>query len=366
MRNTIKTIALLSALVITTQCGQAQSSTGDKKLVVVVMDGFRWQELFHGADSAILFSQEMNKSDRKEHADYWAVDQDTRKRKLMPFVWGTIAKQGQIFGDRDKGNLVNLRNTFWFSYPGRSEIFAGYFDPRVNSNEYPDNPNTNVLEFLNQQAAYKGKVAAFSSWDAVARIMARKRSGIYVNIYEEDIPGPSLSTAEAVANANQHLVPHVFGEGERIDAATYTLARSYVQAKHPKIIYLDLGDTDEFAHAGKYDDYLDAGHHADAICSDLWNTLQQDPFYKGQTYMLIVPDHGRGIDAKWTSHGEQTPRCNETYFMAMGPGIAPKGAIGTSGQLYQEQYAQTIARLLGYTFKADHPIAEPVKELLQK
>lgn len=362
----LKNIFLLAFSAMTLMKGIAQPKQGEKKLVIVVMDGFRWQELFRGADSAILFSTEMNKSDRKQHDDYWVADPELRKHKLMPFVWGTIAKQGQIYGDRDKGNLVNLRNTYWFSYPGRSEIFSGYFDPKVNSNEYPDNPNTSVLEFLNQQAAYKGKIAAFSSWDAVARIMARKRSGIYVNIYNEDIPGPSLSTAEAVANANQHLVPRVFGEGERIDAATYSLARSYVQAKHPKVIYLDLGDTDEYAHAGKYDDYLDAGHHADAICADLWNTLQKDPFYKGQTYLLIVPDHGRGMDAKWTSHGEQTPRCNETYFMAMGPGIAPRGAITKAGQIYQEQYAQTIAMLLGFTFKAEHPIAEPVKELLAK
>jgi hypothetical protein len=366
MNGMIKNLFTFSALIAFSCFATAQSKPTDAKLVIVVMDGYRWQELFQGADSTILFSKEMNKSGRSDHAAYWDANIETRKRKLMPFVWGTLAKQGQIFGDRDKGNLVNLRNTYWFSYPGRSEIFAGYFDPKVNSNEYPDNPNTTVLEYLNQQPAYKGKVAAFSSWDAVSRIMARKRSGIYVNINEEDIPGPSLSTAESFANANQHLVPRIFGEGERIDAVTYAMARSYVQAKHPKIIYLDLGDTDEFAHAGKYDDYLDAGHHADGICGDLWNTLQMDPFYKGQTYLLIVPDHGRGIDAKWTSHGEQTPRCNETYFMAMGPGIAPKGVISTGGQLYQEQYAQTIAKLLGYTFKADHPIAEPVKELFGK
>ncbi len=361
-----RTLSSLMAFIILFVSTYAQKTPTDKKLVVVVMDGFRWQELFHGADSSILFNPAMNKSDRKNHDEYWDADPEVRKQKLMPFVWGTMVKQGQLFGDRDKGNLVNLRNSYWFSYPGRSEIFAGYFDPKVNSNEYPDNPNTNVLEYLNQQPAYKGRVAAFSSWDAVARIMARKRSGIYVNIYDEDIPGPSLSTAEAVANVNQHIVPHVFGAGERIDAATYSLARSYVQARHPKVIYLDLGDTDEFAHAGKYDDYLDAGHHADAIFGDLWKTMQKDPFYKGQTYLLVVPDHGRGIDAKWTSHGAQTPRCNETYFMAMGPGIAAKGVISQPGQLFQEQIAQTIAKLLGHTFKADHPVAGPVQELFAK
>jgi hypothetical protein len=35
-------------------------------------------------------------------------------------------------------------------------------------------------------------------------------------------------------------------------------------------------------------------------------------------------------------------------------------------QLYQEQFAQTMAKLLGYTFKADHPIGEEIKSVINK
>jgi hypothetical protein len=35
-------------------------------------------------------------------------------------------------------------------------------------------------------------------------------------------------------------------------------------------------------------------------------------------------------------------------------------------QLYQQQFAQTIAKLLGYTFKANHPIAQEIRYLLNK
>jgi hypothetical protein len=82
---------------------------------------------------------------------------------------------------------VNVQNTYWFSYPGRSESFTGYFDPAVNSNEYPDNPNTNVLEYIDQQPGFHGKVVTFASGDAVARILNRNRNGMLVNIYGEDI-----------------------------------------------------------------------------------------------------------------------------------------------------------------------------------
>jgi hypothetical protein len=31
--------------------------------------------------------------------------------------------------------------------------------------------------------------------------------------------------------------------------------KSYLMANHPRILYIDLGDNDDFAHAGLYGDY---------------------------------------------------------------------------------------------------------------
>ena len=358
------TLALLISL---STCAVAQNPAPSKNLVIFVMDGYRWQELFGGADSSILFNTTYNHTDSVYTvAKYWAPTPAERRQKLMPFVWETIAQKGQLFGNRQLGSQVNVENAYWFSYPGRSEIFSGYFDSVVNSNEYPDNPNTNVLEFIHQQPAFHGKIATFASWDAVARILNRNRNGMFVNIYGEDVKGPSLTPLQKEANVWQHMLPDIFGKGERLDAGTYALAKAYLLANRPRILYIDLGDNDDFAHAGEYGDYLDAAHYADAMFKDIWNTIQKDPFYKDQTSLLIFPDHGRGIGTEWTSHGSKVAHSNETYLMAMGPGIAAKGEIKTAGQLYQAQYAQTIAALLGLHFTAKHPVAAPVKELLAR
>jgi hypothetical protein len=330
------------------------------------MDGYRWQELFQGADSGVLFNKQYNHNDSAwTVTKYWDTNLQERRHKLMPFVWETIARQGQIFGNRQYGNFVNVQNKYWFSYPGRSEIFTGYYDSAVNSNEYPDNPNINVLEFINQQPAFHGKISAFASWDAVARILNRNRNGMLVNIYGEDVKGDALTPLQKEANLWQHTLPDIFGKGERLDAGTYALAKAYLLANRPRILYIDLGDNDDFAHAGDYGDYLDAAHYADAMFKDIWNTLQEDPFYKDQTAMIVFPDHGRGIGPGWTSHGARTPHSDETYLLAMGPGIAPKGELKAPGQIYQAQYAQTIAALLGLHFTAQHPVAAPVQGLLK-
>jgi hypothetical protein len=346
---------------------KAQQPTQAKNLIIFVMDGYRWKELYQGADSSILFNRKYNRGDYNwTITKYWAANAEERRKKLMPFTWQTIASEGQLYGNRDYGNYVNVQNTYWFSYPGRNEIFTGYCDTAINSNDYPDNPNTNVLEYINTKPGFTGKIATFASWDAVARILNRNRNHMPVNIDREDVMGNQLTPLQKEANTWQHLLPDVFGKGERLDAGTYMLAKAYLLANHPRILYIDLGDNDDFAHAGEYGDYLDAAHYADAMIADIWQTIQADPFYKGRTDMLVMPDHGRGNGAEWTNHGARTQHSDETYLMAIGPDIAAKGEMKDASQIYQQQYAQTIAALLGFTFTANHPIAAPLKQILGK
>lgn len=335
-----------------------------KNIIVVTVDGYRWEELFKGADSVNLFGHKYTSQDSAWRVKkYWAESAIKRREKLMPFFWSTIVGEGQLYGNRALDNLVNVRNSYWFSYPGYSEILTGYFDPAINSNGYPNNPNHNVLEFIDQQKGFKGKVAAFASWDALSRIINRDRNGLLVNIYDEDVKGPHLTELQKEANLWQHTIPATFGQGERLDGNTYAIMKAYVMANHPKVTYLDFGDTDDFAHEGKYDYYLDAAHYVDAMIGDLWAYLQSDPFYKDKTTLLISPDHGRGEGRGWTSHGSEIAHANETWLAVIGPDTKAAGEVKTKGQIYQDQYAQSIAHFLGLNFTAEHPIGKAIESI---
>jgi hypothetical protein len=50
----------------------------------------------------------------------------------------------------------------------------------------------------------------------------------------------------------------------------------------------------------------------------------------------------------------------------MGPGIPAKGEMKTGVQIYQKQFAQTIASLLDLKFSAKHPVATKVREIENK
>ncbi|MNF83745.1 hypothetical protein D3C84_660740 [compost metagenome] len=83
---------------------------------------------------------------------------------------------------------------------------------------------------------------------------------------------------------------------------------------------------------------------------------------------MITVDHGRGDKTKtqWTDHGADVVGASEIWFAAIGPEIAAKGEIKTDTQLYQKQFAQTIAKIMGYNFTTTHPVAGEIPELLQK
>ena len=136
-----------------------------------------------------------------------------------------------------------------------------------------------------------------------------------------------------------------------------------MQTKKPKVFYISYGETDEWAHSGRYKDYLDAANRVDKWIKDLWTYIQTDLFYKNKTAIFITTDHGRGNIKKeeWTSHNQDIKDSYQMWFAAMGPGIKAKGEVKTAQQLYQKQFAQTMAAMLGLKFAAEHPVGEKIE-----
>ena len=123
-----------------------------RNVLVVTMDGMRWQEVFGGMASALLTQKEGGVSEaarKKSDERFGGATSEERRAKLLPFIWTVVAKNGQIFGDPSKGSDARVTNGMRFSYPGYNEILSGFPDPRIDSNDKVPNPNVTVLEWLN-------------------------------------------------------------------------------------------------------------------------------------------------------------------------------------------------------------------------
>ncbi|MCC6695876.1 MAG: alkaline phosphatase family protein [Candidatus Hydrogenedentes bacterium] len=334
-----------------------------RNILFVMTDGLRWQEVFHGADEALMVKE--NGIDDSEKAKFWQETPEARRELLMPFLWRTVAAQGQVFGNQDKGSVAVLTNGLNFSYPGYSETFCGFADPRINSNAKKPNPNVTVLEWLNGKSPYRGEVAAFGAWDVFPSILNRRRCGFLVNAGYEPMEGKRLSPTMALLNRLKQETIRYWG-GEPFDSLTFETAFEYFKTEKPRILYLSLGETDEWAHGGRYDLYLESARNFDAAVKTLWETAQSMPRYRGKTTLILATDHGRGLapDA-WKGHGQDVQGSEAVWMAFMGPDTPALGERTQTEQVTQSQIASTLAAFLGEDYCAAVPQAgKPILDVV--
>lgn len=353
-------LALLLTLSLSSYAQQPSEN-----IIIITTDGFRWQELFRGADSAIFFNDKYVTDTASLGSLYWAATPEERRKKLMPFTWNYIAAKGQLWGNREWGNKVSVANPYRFSYAGYNEIFTGYADPSIMTNKARNNSNRNLLAYLNSLEEYRNSVVSFGSWKLFSHILNGTSQKIPLNCGYQPAAGDSLTfTEQAVnylqSNSEDAALP------TRTDLLTFTMATEYIRKNHPRIVHIGFGETDEFAHHSQYDNYLNQANQFDKFLSDLWTLLQRDPFYRNKTTLFITTDHGRGRKpGNWAVHGPFTGGSDETWLMQLGPNIAPLGEVRFEAEVFNEEFAQTIARYLGKYFTASHPVAGPSYAVLQ-
>ena len=111
------------------------------------------------------------------------------------------------------------------------------------------------------------------------------------------------------------------------DVVTMEFAREHLTRHKPRVLYIALGETDEWGHGRRYDLYLDSAHNSDRYLAELWQMLQKMPEYRGCTSLIVTTDHGRGdTRVDWTDHGKNVPLAEFIWFAVLGPGYAAAGS----------------------------------------
>jgi hypothetical protein len=274
----------------------------------------------------------------------------------MPFLWNVMATQGQIFGNRDLGSDSHVTNVFNFSYPGYSETLTGISDPRVDSNDDVPNPNPTVFAWLNAKLEFAGKVAAFGAWETFYGIFDSEHCGFIVNAGYDPLTAIAATPELALLNALKVETPRIWPD-EPFDALPFHTAIEYIKAKKPRVLFIGLGETDDWAHEGAYAEYLISAHLGDSYLRQLWELLQSMPEYRDKTTLIVLPDHGRGEGAEWTSHGQKLPASRETWMAFLGPDTAALGERTQGTVVTESQVAATVAALLGEDYRAAVPKA---------
>ncbi len=353
--------APLLALLALATTGMPALATKTQNVVLIVSDGLRWQEIFQGADPLLL--QARNGGNWIDDADlkrrYWRESPQERRRIIFPFLWGTVATQGQLFGNRTLGSDAHVTNGRAFSYPGYNEMSVGFPNPDINSNHYGPNPSVSVFEWLNRSPELAGKVAIYGTWATHAEIFNAARSHLVIQAGWTPPPRTGDASRDALL-ARLFDTTTRFDEEDLPNSLLQVELLDYVRTAKPHVLFVGYGETDNWAHQGRYDLVLESAQRTDAFVRELWDTMQAMPEYHGTTTFIITADHGRGSGpVEWKDHGVEQKGSENVWIAVIGPDTPPLGERKNLAPVTQAQIAATVAALIGKDYRKDVPQAAP-------
>ena len=354
-----------SAIGVLTLAGAAGALAGKtQNVVLIVSDGLRWQEVFTGADPSLLNGKAGGSwlGEEELRKRYWRESADERRALLFPFLWGTVAKKGQIYGNQLKGSVARVTNGRAFSYPGYNEMSTGYPNDAIDSNEFGPNPNASVFEWLNKTDEFRGRVAIYGTWNVYDNIFNKPRSGLVMQT-GWTLPHKAHETPHDVLLHELYDTTTRFDEEDVDNSLLQIPLLDYVKAGRPRVLFVGYGETDNWAHQGRYDLVLDSAHRTDYFIHQLWDTMQAMPQYRGTTTFIITTDHGRGSGpTEWKEHGVEEKGSENVWIAVIGPDTAPQGERANVAPVTQAQIAATVAAFVGRDYRHDVPMAAPAIE----
>jgi len=200
-------------------------------------------------------------------------------------------------------------------------------------------------------------------------ILNRDRNGLHVRAGTEPMATGKLSPRQALLN-ELILDTTPLWDGLLHDGFLFQAAFDYFQQHRPRVLYLAFDETDDWAHEGRYDRYLQTAHRVDDRLRRIWELVQSLPAYRNKTTLLITTDHGRGSGSGpkgWRDHGKDVPGAEYIWLAALGPDTPGLGERSHTRPVQQKHLAATVAAFLGEDYAGQFPAAgAPILELLRK
>jgi Metalloenzyme superfamily len=321
-------------------------------VVIVVIDGARWQEVFGGVDRRWAKAQGMS--------DAQVVDAKT----LMPNLHAVIENRGVALGAPRRA-MVTASGPNFISLPGYTEILSGREATGCRDNDCPAAVKPTLVDEIRSsaragqagpagQAGSAGQiedreVAVISSWEPIGRIATARPSTVVLS------NGRHGGNHKALLR-DDPAIATLLDEGERADAwpgnadyrpdrVTGALATQYLNTHRPRFLFVGLGDTDEYGHHGDYPAYLRALTYADKVIGDIVASLDAMGEDGKRTTLVVTCDHGRAADFR--GHGGYAPESGRAWLVMAGGGVQPRGLLDREDTTRLRDIAPTIRVLMG-------------------
>jgi arylsulfatase A-like enzyme len=253
----------------------------------------------------------------------------------------------------------------YVSLPGYTEIFTGRRSHSCADNDCPPARAPTVFDELRSHADGPTDVAVFSSWDRIERAASADAANLVLSTgrwrvtneaaLRDDEPTSSLLDEGRAA-------PPFPGKATfRPDRYTAALALSYLESHRPRLMFLGLGEPDEYAHLGDYPRYLAALRAADGTLGQLFETLHRMGQRGQRTTVFVTADHGRARDYRF--HGRRFPESARVWLLAAGGDVSARGLVRSQHAHRLADLAPTLRVLLGLPRDESPAAGAPIDEL---
>jgi hypothetical protein len=244
----------------------------------------------------------------------------------MPNVHRLAQERGALLGAPGRGSIAASGPEF-VSLPGYTEILSGRAPRACQSN---DCPRATAPTLLDEVWASGAAVAAFASWERLDRAIT-------------SVPGRFLVSCGRDGDPTVDPYP---GSGDfRPDAITAYLALDELWREQPDVLFLGLGEPDEYAHRGDREGYVDALRLDDTIVGQLFRVLERMGERGAATNVMVTADHGRANDFR--GHGGWAPESARVWLLAAGPAFEARGRVASLEPRRLADVAPTLRVVLG-------------------
>ena len=314
------------------------SEPGGTTVVVVTVDGVRWEEVFRGVDPALGAAYGL-----REHE---LID----ARSLVPNLAGLISGYGAAFGAPEVGTEMRASGPNFVSLPGYTELFTGRGPSTCRDNACGATTEPTVIDDLTARFGCSPEGAAvITSWPDIGRVAAMRpdcstmSSGRHGGFHLERFRATSAAAARFDADARADPYP---GQGDfRPDHLTGAQAVAYLERYEPRFMFVGLGETDEYGHRADYRGYLGALTEADRWVGAIAQSLSRLAMRGRRTALFVTADHGRA--KSFVNHGAAYPESARVWLVAAGTEIAPRGFPAPTRPRRLADVIPTARHLLG-------------------
>jgi hypothetical protein len=319
-------------------------------VVLVVLDGVRWQEVFHGVDAELARGHD---------------EPVVEARRLLPNFYGAIDQRGAAIGAPGRGRTIAASGPNFVSMPGYTEIFQGRPPERCQDNHCAPPRDPTVVDEVRAAAVSDAQVAVIASWQGIGQVAAHDPSRIVLSAGRRDVMHAELLKADTATRAalesGAGADPYPGEEDFRPDRYTGELALAYLTARQPSFLFVGLGEPDEFAHRGDYPGYLASLRYADDFLGRLFDALDRMADRGRRTLVLVATDHGRAAD--YRNHGGAFPESARVWLAAFGGPVRARGLLAAPRHRRLTDIAPTVRSFMGLERDASRKAGSPMDEL---